>query len=43
MIPLKKPGMHGAEFSRNEKLIARRSDWKIEATPQFGFFERNQN
>ncbi len=43
MIPLKKPEMQGAKFSRNEDvLIVRRSDWKIEATQQIGFFQRNQ-
>jgi hypothetical protein len=43
MIPLKKPEMQGAKFSRNETyIIVRRSDWKIEATPQIGFFKQNQ-
>jgi len=51
MIPLKKPEMQGAKFSRNEDvLIVRRSDlsacnaqagWKIEAMPQIRFFQRN--
>jgi hypothetical protein len=27
---------------QNSTFIVRRSDWKIEATPQIGFFQRNQ-
>jgi hypothetical protein len=42
MIPLKKLDMQGAKFSRNDVLIVYRMGWKIEATPQIGFFQRNQ-
>jgi hypothetical protein len=42
MITLKKPEMQGAKFFRNEDILSvHRMGWKIEATPQIGFFQRN--
>jgi len=36
--------MQGARFPRNEAYLeVRRSDEKIEATPQMRYFQRNQN
>jgi hypothetical protein len=42
MIPLKKPDMQGAEISSKLKELSQSTPFSSYATPQIGFFQRNQ-